>query len=101
MAFRRGVSTKGSVLTYFWLHTAFLPAADPETGEVQWMLHKEQLDKFKDKDSYLDTFAVKLTLDEEDEESRRRRERGSAGSWPSPSVAAAVMAASPSMPEFP
>eukprot|EP01043_Picozoa_sp_COSAG02_P034792 COSAG02_NODE_2453_length_8820_cov_6.109964_7_plen_683_part_01 len=60
-----GISTKGSTLGYFWLHTAFLPAADPETGQVQWKLRKEQIDKFKAKDEYLDTFTITLTLEEE------------------------------------
>ena len=63
-----GVSTKGEKLTYFWLHTAFLPAPDPETGKVRWELRKEQLDKFKGKDDYLDSFAVTLTLEEPDDD---------------------------------
>ena len=28
------VSSKGDKLFYFWMHTAFLPAPDPETGKV-------------------------------------------------------------------
>ncbi len=62
-----GISTQGSTLGYFWLHTAFLPAADPETGKVEWKLRKEQIDKFKAKDEYLDSFTITLTLEEASE----------------------------------
>ena len=58
----QGESVKGDKLFYFWMHTAFLPAPDPETGEVTWHLAKEQLDKFKGGDDYLDSFSVTITL---------------------------------------
>ena len=58
-----GVSVKGDKLTYFWLHTAFMPEPDAE-GKSTWTLARDQCDKFKAKGDFLKTFEMSVTLEE-------------------------------------